>query len=90
MLINRDHHSFKLPTPCNRQHPLRLSLAHMSVTDLGVSFIVITTSIGSVSLVRNLVHVIAAFVLKDHQAACELCGGRIIDRLPNLTYSEAG
>ena len=62
----------------------------MSATGLGVSFILITTSIGNVSLVGNLVLVIAALVLKDHQAACELCGGRVIHRIANLTYSEAG
>ena len=62
----------------------------MFVTGFGVSCILTTTSIGNVSLVGNLVLVIAALVLKDHQAACELCGGRVIDRIPNLTYSEAG
>ena len=62
----------------------------MFVTGFGVSCILTTTSIGNVSLVGNLVLVIAALVLKDHRAACELCGGRVIDRIPNLTYSEAG
>ena len=57
---------------------------------LGVPFILTTTSTGKVSLMGSLVLVIAALVLKDHQAACELCGGRVIDRIPNLTYSEAG